>query len=86
MVADFSGSVPTIPPDDLRDLMLDPHMAQAMGNGEPIANPDPAVHATRELANRHPWVVLLESLLPWATYGPADEDNPDVHDRDNEEQ
>lgn len=80
-VADFSGSVPTMPPEDLRDLMINPQMAQAMGNGIPRANPDAAVQAPRELANRHPLVVLLESLLPWATYGGAPEDNNP--DRDN---
>lgn len=84
-VSDFSDSIPTMPPDDLRHLMVDPQIAHAMQNGDQAANPESA-HGPRDLLNRNPVVVFLESLLPWVDYGA----NLDVHllddrNQDNEE-
>ncbi|GAV71411.1 Tcf25 domain-containing protein [Cephalotus follicularis] len=86
-VPDFSDSVPTLPPDNLQNFMIDPRMMEAVQNGGQIANPlaDGHVPAPRNVVNRNPLAVLLESMLPWVNYGSggdgrADEDNqPDGH-------
>ncbi|OVA19961.1 Transcription factor 25 [Macleaya cordata] len=88
LISDFSGSVPTMPPEDLRNLMVDPHMAQAMQNGDPgiNINLDVAARAPREVLNRNPVMVFLESILPWVDYGAAHEDNHvHGHDQGNED-
>ncbi|XP_058102417.1 uncharacterized protein LOC131246371 [Magnolia sinica] len=77
LISDFSDSVSTMP-DDLRNLMIDPHMAHAMQNVDQAANPEGA-RAPREVLNRHPMMVLLESVLPWIHYG----DNADGHQMDH---
>ncbi|KAI3914854.1 hypothetical protein MKX01_018023 [Papaver californicum] len=110
LVSDFSDSVPQLPPEELRNLMQDPHMAHGMPNvahippeelqnflEDPhmaqavIQHMDPAVileavaHVPRDVHNRHPVVVLLESILPWMDYGAAHGDNQDHgHDQGNE--
>ncbi|KAL5719290.1 hypothetical protein ACHQM5_012090 [Ranunculus cassubicifolius] len=73
LVSDFSGVVPTLPPEEMRNLMVDPHMAQVMGNGEHVAaNPEEvAVRVPRDVTNRNPLAVFLESLLPWNDFGGA---------------
>ncbi|KAF5177488.1 Transcription factor [Thalictrum thalictroides] len=85
LVSDFSGSVPQMPPDDLRNLMVDPRMAHAMGNGGDEANPEVHARAPREVMNRNPVIVFLESILPWADYGgPLDGNHFEGHDRDED--
>ncbi|KAF8379876.1 hypothetical protein HHK36_027341 [Tetracentron sinense] len=92
LVSDFSDSMPTMPPDDLRNLMVDPRMAQAVQNGDQIVNAEGGARATHEVMNRNPVVVFLESMLPWVDYGAPNEDGMfdeddlfDGHDHDNED-
>ncbi|CAI9117709.1 OLC1v1019167C4 [Oldenlandia corymbosa var. corymbosa] len=69
MLSDFSDSVPTLPPEVLQNFMVDPGMRGGQENeGQVMAQPAP-VRVPRDLTNRNPIVVLLESLLPWADYG-----------------
>ncbi|KAL5998067.1 hypothetical protein ACLOJK_009002 [Asimina triloba] len=85
MISDFSDSAPTIPPDDLRNLMIDPHMAHAMQHVDEAAIPEEA-RAPREVLNRNPVMVFLESLLPWIDYGVNDNGHRiDQHDEGVEE-
>ncbi|XXG44939.1 hypothetical protein AAC387_Pa02g0161 [Persea americana] len=83
LVSDFSDSVPTLPPDEMRHLMVDPRVAHAMQHGgQAAANPE-RDNAPRDVLNRNPMVVFLESLLPWVHYG--DDDQIDGHNHDNED-
>ncbi|XP_043716492.1 transcription factor 25 [Telopea speciosissima] len=86
LVSDFSDSVPTMPPEDMQHLMIDPRMAQNVQNGHHNANPEEATRAPREVMNRNPVLVFLESMLPWVDYGAAYENNElDGHDEWNED-
>lgn len=93
LVSDFSGSIPQLPPEEMRNLMADPRMAQAVQNVDPGMIREVAAHIPHEVAariprevlNRNPLVVLLESILPWVDYGDGHEDNQDLgHDQGNE--
>ncbi|ERN13598.1 hypothetical protein AMTRI_Chr06g200420 [Amborella trichopoda] len=86
LVSDFSDSVPGMPPEDLRNLMVDPRMLQAMPN-EGHGLPPPEDRApTREILNRDPLMVFLESMLPWIDYG-LHEDAQNGHpNQDHEEE
>lgn len=76
---DFSDSMPTLPPDNLQNFVADPRMVggdqmvEGGGGGQHQAPPPP-----RDLANRNPLAVLIESMLPWAHYG--NEDDEIAHD------
>lgn len=68
MVADFSDTVASIPPEELRQFMGGgvqhlPHEMQDVDGNPEIARD------VREVAGRNPAVVFLESLLPWMDYG-----------------
>ncbi|KAL2490201.1 Basic helix-loop-helix [Abeliophyllum distichum] len=66
LVSDFSDSMPTMPPDNLQDFMVDPR--GGLQNREELPNlPD--------LSNRNVLSVLLESVLPWINYGREDGDD-----------
>ncbi|KAK9093672.1 hypothetical protein Scep_025141 [Stephania cephalantha] len=85
LVSDFSGSVPTMPPEELQNFMIDPQMAHGMQNADQGNNVEPAPQP-REVVNRNPVAVFLESMLPWVDYGVAHNDNHlDGHDEENEE-
>ncbi|GAB2291721.1 hypothetical protein Dimus_025972 [Dionaea muscipula] len=74
LVSDFSDAVPTMPPDNLQDFMVDPAM---MGRVAQNLNQDvnQQVRAPpRDLANRNTWAVFFESALPWVDYGPDNDD------------
>ncbi|PKU71860.1 transcription factor 25 [Dendrobium catenatum] len=68
LVSDFSDTIPTIPPEELRQFMVGPHLDEIHPADEGDANPQTA-HATHEVAGRNAAVVFLESLLPWVHYG-----------------
>lgn len=68
LVSDFSDSVPTIPPDNLQNFMVDPRMMEMQNNGQ-VANPPGDARAPRDVANRSALAVLFESMLPWNDYG-----------------
>ncbi|KAG7575184.1 Transcription factor 25 [Arabidopsis suecica] len=75
---DFSDSMPTLPPDNLQNFVADPRMVggeqmEGGGGGQQQAPPRP-----RDVANRNPFAVLFESILPWANFG--DEDDEIAHD------
>ncbi|XVF72896.1 hypothetical protein PTKIN_Ptkin12aG0157500 [Pterospermum kingtungense] len=74
LVQDFSDTVQTLPPDNLQNFMVD--MREAAQIGGQVANLPAGGHAPapRDVANRNPLAVLLESLLPWVNYGTAGDD------------
>ncbi|XP_074313198.1 uncharacterized protein LOC141648435 [Silene latifolia] len=78
LVSDFSDTVATLPPDNLQNfLVADPRMGDMAENQN--QGPRGPVQAPRELANRSPLAVLLESILPWVhfeTDGPGNHDQP----------
>lgn len=78
MVSDFSDTIPTIPPEELRQFMVGPHLEEIHPGGEGAANP-PMPRATHEVAGRNAAVVFLESLLPWVHYGERQ-----VHDEEED--
>lgn len=84
MVSDFSDVVPTLPPENLQNFMVDPRMIEADENGGRIANPVGHVPPPRDVANRNPLAVLLESMLPWVNYG-AREDGEAGDNRVNDQ-
>lgn len=67
-IADFSDSVPTIPPEEMRHMMVD----------RPGIDVDPDALAGQHhqqghpgnLENGNPVLMFLQSLLPWMDYGP----------------
>ncbi|KAG5231582.1 transcription factor [Salix suchowensis] len=69
LVSDFSDIVPTLPPENLQNFMVDPRMREPEQNGGQIANPLDGVPAPRDVANRNALAVLFESMLPWVNYG-----------------
>ncbi|XP_022863531.1 transcription factor 25 isoform X2 [Olea europaea var. sylvestris] len=76
LVSDFSDSMPTMPPDNLQNFMVDPR--GGLQNREELPNPP-------DLTNRNVLSVLLESVLPWTNYGRGDgdgfqHDHPDQAD------
>ncbi|KAJ8533588.1 hypothetical protein K7X08_006912 [Anisodus acutangulus] len=74
MVSDFSDTVPTLPPDNLQNFMVDPR-------GEvPNDAAQPANHRVQDLSDRNAIDVLLESMLPWINYGSGH----DQHDHDEQ--
>ncbi|PKA55795.1 hypothetical protein AXF42_Ash012087 [Apostasia shenzhenica] len=80
LVSDFSDAIPTIPPEELRQFMVEPH-ANEMQNGEENPNAQIVHDAPREVTGRNAAVVFLESLLPWAHYG--DRQGPEDNHDDN---
>ncbi|CAN6994184.1 unnamed protein product [Brassica rapa subsp. trilocularis] len=68
-IHDFSDSVPTLPPDNLQNFVADPRM----GGGEQVAagggggghHQQQQAPPVRDVANRNPLAVFLESMLPW---------------------
>lgn len=75
-MSDFSDSMPTMPPDNLQNFMVDPR--GGLQNREELPNPP-------DLTNRNVLSVLLESVLPWTNYGRGDgdgfqHDHPDQAD------
>ncbi|WCJ22559.1 Transcription factor 25 [Euphorbia peplus] len=88
MVSDFSDTVATLPPENLQNFMVDPRILEANGNGGEVANPLGGVPAPRDVANRNPLAVLLESMLPWVNYGDREDgeanDNHQVNDQDQD--
>ncbi|KAF6156771.1 hypothetical protein GIB67_033240 [Kingdonia uniflora] len=75
-IPDFSSSVPTIPPEEVRNFMVDPQMAHALPNGDNGGIPDDiAANIPLEVADRNPIAVFLESLLPWNDFGSGQGDH-----------
>ncbi|XP_074286254.1 uncharacterized protein LOC141611576 [Silene latifolia] len=67
LVSDFSDSGTILPPEDLENLlMIDPWM-EDMEENEYQGSRGP-VRGSRELANRSPLAMLLESILPWVHF------------------
>ncbi|KAL8196648.1 hypothetical protein R6Q57_024943 [Mikania cordata] len=66
-------STPTIPPEILQDYMIDPRLVDNNNNANQ-ENAGDVVRAPREVANRNPLTVLLESILPWVDYGTREGD------------
>lgn len=78
-------NVAHIPPEELQNFLEDPHMAQAIQNMDPAEIREAVAHVPRDVHNRNPLLVLLESILPWVDYGAAHDDNQDHgHDQGNE--
>ncbi|KAK6118536.1 hypothetical protein DH2020_047721 [Rehmannia glutinosa] len=66
LVSEFSDSVPTMPPDNLQDFIVD----QRGGVEHREQFPDiPENHMIRDVSNRNALAVLFESMLPWVNYG-----------------
>lgn len=88
LVSDFSDSVPTMPPDNLQNFLVDPRMRE-VPNGDQVANPPHGGGAPRNIANRNALAVLFESMLPWVDYGVGDgvgedgQHNDHVQDHEN---
>ncbi|KAL1569899.1 transcription factor 25-like [Salvia divinorum] len=66
LVSEFSDSVPTMPPENLQDFIVDQR------GGIELPEQIPENHALRDVANRSPLAVLFESILPWINYGTGD--------------
>ncbi|KAJ0258155.1 hypothetical protein HA466_0070020 [Hirschfeldia incana] len=80
-IHDFSDSVPTLPPDNLQNFVADPRM----GGGDQVAagGGQQAPPPVRDVANRNPLAVFLESMLPWVNLGEGDDDDDADHQPDN---
>lgn len=84
MVSDFSDSVPTLPPDNLQNFMVDPRMREEVPNVNQGVNPQGGDRAPRDLANRSALAVLFESMLPWVDFGDRVEEEAGENDEPNE--
>ncbi|KAL2243087.1 UNVERIFIED_CONTAM: Ribosome quality control complex subunit 1 [Sesamum indicum] len=84
LVSDISDSMPTMPPDNLQDFMVD-QMGE-IENREQFHN-IPGNHTPRDLTNRNARAVLFESMLPWINYGTGDGEHiqHDLPEQVNEE-
>lgn len=81
MVSDFSDSVPSMPPENLQNFVVDPRMRGLVENEDQVAQPGNG-HAPREVANRNALAVLFESMLPWVHYGDGDGGDGDAEGAD----
>lgn len=86
-IHDFSDSVPTLPPDNLQNFVADPRMG---GGGEQVVAAGRGGHhqqapppPVRDVANRNPLAVFLESMLPWVNLGEGDDVDDADHQPDN---
>lgn len=78
LVSDFSDSVPTMPPENLHDFIVDPRGGiENHGGFDHI--PEEQHHEPRDVANRNALAVLFESMLPWVNYGTRDGDDIQHH-------
>ncbi|KAF2565255.1 hypothetical protein F2Q68_00023681 [Brassica cretica] len=77
-IHDFSDSVPTLPPDNLQNFVADPRMGGgdqvAAGGGGGGHHQQQQAPPVRDVANRNPLAVFLESMLPWVNLGEGDDD------------
>lgn len=71
LISDFSDSVPTMPPDNLQNFMVDPRVRE-VPDGEQVGERPFPPRAPQDLTNRNALAVLLESVLPWIDYGQGD--------------
>uniref|UniRef100_A0A1D1YA67 Transcription factor 25 n=1 Tax=Anthurium amnicola TaxID=1678845 RepID=A0A1D1YA67_9ARAE len=78
LLSDFSDTVSTIPPEEIRHFMVGPQLAHEMHNENREANPEGA-RLPREVLGRNPLAVFLESLLPWVDYGADRNGQMDAH-------
>lgn len=85
LVSDFSDAVPTLPPENLQNFMVDPRIREAEPNGVRIANPAAGVPAARDVANRNALAVLFESMLPWVHYGAGEDEGANEENQVNED-
>ncbi|KAK4427508.1 Transcription factor 25 [Sesamum alatum] len=83
LVSDFSDSMPTMPPDNLQDFMVDPQLG-GIENRQQFHNNIPENHMPRDLTNRNALAVLFESMLPWINYdaGDGEHDLPEQLNQD----
>ncbi|GLT34265.1 hypothetical protein SLA2020_087890 [Shorea laevis] len=89
LVQDFSDTVPTLPPDNLQNFMVDPRAGLQIA--DEAANPLDADHIPlpRDITDGNPLAVLIESMLPWVNYGDAGDvaaidGNQHGHDQEDE--
>ncbi|KAK6947240.1 TCF25/Rqc1 [Dillenia turbinata] len=68
LISDFSDSVPTMPPEMLQNVMVNPRVREVQ-NGNQAANLHEGANDHRDLANQNILGALFESLLPWVHYG-----------------
>lgn len=80
MVSDFSDVIPSIPPEEIRHLMVDPQLVHEVQDSDREAFAE-RPRVPREVAGRNSALVFLESLLPWADYGVDVNRGPDDHDQ-----
>ncbi|KAJ8898719.1 hypothetical protein K2173_004867 [Erythroxylum novogranatense] len=81
LVSDFSDVVPTLPPENLQNFMVDPRLREQ--NGELIINPQNG-GPLRDVANRNALAVLFESMLPWVNYGDREDGGANEGNQANE--
>ncbi|KAK8914077.1 hypothetical protein KSP39_PZI023746 [Platanthera zijinensis] len=67
LVSDFSDSIPTIPPEELRHFMVRPHLHEIRPDVEGDVNPEIA-HVPREVTGGNAAVMFFESLMPWFNF------------------
>ncbi|PIN23868.1 hypothetical protein CDL12_03414 [Handroanthus impetiginosus] len=84
LVSDFSDSMPTMPPDNLQDFVVD--QRGGIDNHEQFPNV-PENHVAHDLENRNALAVLFESILPWRNYGTGEGEHVqrDLPEEANEE-
>ncbi|KAI3455754.1 hypothetical protein Pfo_031476 [Paulownia fortunei] len=84
LLSDFSDSMPTMPPDNLQDFMVD--QRGGVEHGEQFPN-IPENHMLRDVSNRNALAVLFESMLPWINYGTGEGEHiqHDLPDQANED-
>ncbi|KAK9667166.1 hypothetical protein RND81_14G237800 [Saponaria officinalis] len=81
LISDFSDAVVTILPEDFQNLLvIDPWMEDTVENQNYY--PPRLANTPRELANRSPLAVLLESILPWVHF---ETDVRSNHDRPHDD-
>ncbi|KAL3835337.1 hypothetical protein ACJIZ3_010073 [Penstemon smallii] len=80
LVSDFSDSMPTMPPENLQDFIVDARGGQEFAH-------IPEEHEIHDVSSRNALAVLFESMLPWVNYGTLDGDDAqhDLHEQGDEE-
>ncbi|XP_078441125.1 transcription factor-like protein [Wolffia australiana] len=86
LVSDFSDTIPTLPPEEVRHFMVGQHAVPEVVDENWDNGVMEEARQPRDVAGRNPLAVFLESLLPWADFGTQRNGHAHGPDQDQQEE